>query len=215
MKNLIILIFIIELISCDNRKDPYYGLDSGPVLQVMKITDNNPSIEMTDSVKMGQVYTFKYILESYESLTLNIEKSRVNDSVVIEDGLVHVNAGNEGISSYLLKTKDSFGKEATAHVQLTNFRNLKPICNFTVTKIGQLSPYEIEINASSSYDPDAKWGGQVVWYQYQIQTDYDVKNVLSSIRYICDGNGQKKITVRVQDNNGDWSDPKTIYFLLE
>jgi hypothetical protein len=217
MKILILLTLAIVLIvsACDNRKDPYLDLDSGPIVQVMKITDGLASTEISDSVKLGQTYTFKYSLESFENISINVEKSRTADSIGMNSNYVNVKGANEGISVYTLKAMDSFGKESQAKVNLTIFLNLKPICSFTVKKVGQLSDYEIEIDASLSYDPDAKWGGHIVQWEYQVQTNYDVKNALSSIHYICDGPGQKKINVRVKDDNGVWSDWKTQYYTLQ
>jgi len=46
-------------------------------------------------------------------------------------------------------------------VQLTVFKNLIPVCVFTDTLIAQLSPYQVFIDASKSYDQDSKWGGTI------------------------------------------------------
>ena len=114
-----------------------------------------------------------------------------------------------------LKATDSFSKSASVNMNFTVFTNLLPVAVFAVNQItGGLSPYEVQIDASASYDRDSKWGGKIVAYNYKINTNYNVTSELSSIRYIFDTSGQKKITVRVQDNSGDWSEEKTIYIIV-
>jgi hypothetical protein len=210
---LLILIFTSCFFnSCDNRKDPYTGLDNTPVLTVQKLDSVKTCTYLTDSMKIGKPYVFKYNIISFENLPLNIVKTQVTDSVVVSNNLVYVNRLTEGLSEYFLKTTDPFGKAANANVAITFFINLPPVCEFTVTQAGMSIPCEIDINASSSYDQDSRWGGEVINYEYIIGTDYDTKTVLNNIQYIFDGPGQKKITVLCQDNNGTWSSPNTIYF---
>jgi hypothetical protein len=203
------------LCSCDNRKDPYLDLDQNPVLTVMRPSESTGSVLLIDSVKLGLTYTFKYSLESFEKLNVTLTQSKITDSIGLVDNIVNVKSLSEGVSTVGLSVLDPFGKGATAKVELTVFRNLSPICKMTVTKVAQLSPYEIQIDASASYDQDSKWGGKIVNYEYQVQNDYDKITPLSSIRYICDSPGQKMISVRVQDNDGAWSDQVITYFMLE
>lgn len=215
MKYIILIISAFSLFcGCDNRKDPYYDLDDIPVLTVQKMSDSIARTSLSDSMKLGSSYTFKYNIISFENLNLNIEKGRNLDSIVIENGLINVNTNIGGVSSMTLNVKDGFGKACSVNVQVTFFKNLVPVCKFTVTQVAQLSKYEIDINASSSFDQDAKWGGSVVKWEYQIQSNYNKQTDLNDIHYICDSPGQKKITVRCQDSDGAWSAPQTIYFMV-
>jgi len=93
------------------------------------------------------------------------------------------------------------------------FRNLTPVALFTVNKIGISSPYEYEVDASASYDRDARFNGKVVEYEYLL-ANYKFSSTLSKIRYVFGSPGQKLIRVRVQDNNGDWSNPVSEYVVL-
>lgn len=210
----LIIIAIGIFYSCDNRKDPYYDLDDIPVLTVQKLTDSEAKTSLSDSMKLGNPYIFKYNIISFQDLDLNIEKGRNLDNVEINNGLINVNTDLGGVSTLVLKVKDAFGKASSANVQVTFFKNLVPVCKISVSQIAQLSPYEIDINASASFDQDAKWGGSVVKWEYQIQANYDKQTDLNDIHYICDSPGQKKITVRCQDNDGAWSAPQTIYFMV-
>jgi len=47
--------------------------------------------------------------------------------------------------------------------------------------------------------------------KYTVSGDGDYFN---DIHYICDSPGQKKITIRCLDNDGAWSQPQTIYFMV-
>jgi hypothetical protein len=215
MRYILIIISVIGLFyGCDNRKDPYFDLDDIPILTVQKLTDSVGRTSLADSMKLGNPYTFKYKVVSFEDLNINIEKGRNLDNIEVDNGLINVNTDLGGISSLKLVVKDAFGKTSSANVQVTFFKNLAPVCKLTVTQIAQLSPYEIDINASASFDQDAKWGGSVVKWEYQVQANYDKQTDLNDIHYICDSPGQKKITVRCQDNDGTWSAPQTIYFMV-
>ena len=35
-----VILLLLVISSCNNRKDPYLDMDSGPILQVAKISDN-------------------------------------------------------------------------------------------------------------------------------------------------------------------------------
>jgi len=211
---IVILLFVS---SCDNRKDNYIGMDAGPKLQVATLTDTNYYVQISDSEKLGHTYIFKYVLESFENLTLNINKSNVYDSLIINSETLQINVRPSCVeqATYKLSVMDPFNKYAQASVELTVFKNLIPICIFTDTLIAQLSTYQVQIDASKSFDQDAKWGGAVVKYQFMIDQNYTCTTTMATIDYIFDGPGQKVITVRCQDNDSAWSAPVTKYLTIK
>jgi hypothetical protein len=216
MKNILLYIPLIMFVAwaCDNRKDPYADLDNNPSIKVKRLTDTTYVSQISDSVKLGQVYVFNYQLQSFTNLKIDVQKSNAQDSLTFDNNLANIQTLNQEVSSYLLRVVDPFNKTSQALIQLTVFRNLPPICRDTVFKVNQLSPYEIEVDASKSFDQDARWGGKILKYEYHIDTDYSCTSERSSINYICVGPGQKKISVRVQDNDGVWSDFVVRYFML-
>jgi len=217
MKTLNILLSIVlglSVFSCDNREDPYSDLNNAPQVKVMRLTDKEASISVTDSVKLGMDYSLKYILNDEENLNLTIEKSIAQDIVSLSNGNIVISGVTEGTRNIKIKAEDSFGKTGEANIELYCFHNLRPVCKGIVSKTGVLSENEVEINLSESFDQDNRWGGKVVTYEYKIQNNYIARNYLSSIKYIFESKGQKKIMVRVQDNDGDWSDPIILYFTL-
>jgi hypothetical protein len=217
MKKLNILIsaiIVFSVFSCDNREDPYSDYNNAPEVKVMRLTDTEGSVSISDSVKLGMDYQLKYFLTDEENLNLTIEKSIESDIVSLNNGSVIISGQTEGIHNITLKTEDSFGKRGEANIELYCFHNLRPVCKGVITKTAVLSDNEIEINLKESIDMDSRWGGKIVQYEYKIQNNYLARNYLPSIKYILESKGQKKITVRVQDNDGDWSDPQILYFTL-
>ena len=215
-RNTLYLILLFTY-SCDDRKDNYTALDTGPVLQVAKLTDSNFSAQISDSEKLGHNYIFKYDLESFDNLTIKLNKSNSYDILNINSQTSQISVTPYDVEEamYNLSVLDPFDKSAKALVQLTVFKNLIPICIFTDTLIAQLSPYQVLIDASKSYDQDSKWGGAVVRYEYIIDQNYTSTTKMSSLNYIFDGPGQKVITVRCQDNDSAWSVPVTKYLTIK
>lgn len=212
----IVLVLLLLDSSCDNRKDNYTEMDTGPVLQVAKLANTDYTTQISDSEKLGQTYIFKYELESFDNLTINVEQSNIYDVLDINNKSSQITVKPSSVeeATYNLSVIDPFEKVAKATVQLTVFKNLSPICIFTDTLINQLSPYQVQIDASKSYDQDAKWGGAVVMYQFVIDQDYTCTTKMPTIDYIFDGPGQKQITVRCQDNDSAWSAPVTKYLTI-
>ena len=184
---------------------------------MLKLSQANFSTQISDSEKLGHTYTCKYQLQSFDNLNINIIKSNSYDNVNINTStsLISIQTSNAEYSVFKLGVVDPFSKSANASIQLTVFKNLIPICVFTDTLISQLSPYQVFIDASKSYDQDSKWGGAVVRYEYIIGTNYSSITKASSINYIFDGPGQKVITVRCQDNDSAWSSPVTKYLTIK
>jgi hypothetical protein len=109
--------------------------------------------------------------------------------------------------------KDSFKEEAKYSISFTIFRNIAPVALFMVKKIGVSSPYEYEVDASASYEKDARFNGKIVEYEYTL-ANYKFSTTLSKIRYVFGSPGQKLIRVRVKDNSGDWSSQASEYVVL-
>jgi len=202
--------------SCNNRKDYFYDLDVAPTLQIYdNASQGLTSNDIYDSLKIGVSYNTNFTFTSQVKSEVTATQTQGSDSIYIENDKIYIMPKTAGQSVIQLKATDSFNKSACVNMNFTVFTNLLPVAVFAVNQItGGLSPYEVQIDASASYDRDSKWGGKIVAYNYKINTNYNVTSELSSIRYIFDTSGQKKITVRVQDNSGDWSEEKTIYIIV-
>ncbi|MEQ8879034.1 MAG: hypothetical protein RLQ12_05345 [Cyclobacteriaceae bacterium] len=74
---------------------------------------------------------------------------------------------HSGTHILLFNIWDSFGQEASATLDLFTFENLPPVSQFELVKPAvQHDPLEYQIDASSSYDPDEKFGGGIISYEY-------------------------------------------------
>ncbi len=209
------LITLLSFNSCDNRKDYFEGYNNAPSLRIFRNSSQIQGESYSDSLKIGVPYALDYLLSDEEALTLSTVclNSKISSSVV--DGKVFVNGSSDGLTQLKISAKDSYGKSAEFDLELTVFRNLPPVASLSADIIAVSSPYEVEVNASKSFDRDAKWGGRIIKYKYSF-TGYDMpETTLSTIRYIFGSAGQKKIEVKVLDNNGDWSSVAFKYIVLQ
>ena len=134
-------------------------------------------------------------------------------TVDVGSELITFTGVTEGQDLVTLLAKDSFVEAAKFSISFTVIRNIAPVALFTVTKIGVSSTYEYEVDASGSYDKDARFNGKIVEYEYTL-ANYKFTSSLSKVRYVFGSAGQKLIRVRVQDNNGDWSAQVSQYVVL-
>ena len=104
-------------------------------------------------------------------------------------------------------------KKLSFSFTFTIFRIIAPVALYSVKKIGVSSPYEYEVDASASYDKDARFNGEIVEYEYTL-ANYKFSTTLSKVRYVFGNAGQKQIHVRLKDNTGDWSAQISEYVVL-
>ena len=211
----IIFAMIVQLFftSCDNRKDYFIEINKAPTLSLVKDGVELTGKTLNDSLKIGEPYPLYYFISDEEKIPLLAIQDQGKDLVSIGSELITFTGVNEGQSRFSLLAKDSFGASVEFSVSFTVFRNIAPIASFTVKKIGVSSPYEYEVDATASYDKDARFNGKIVEYEYTLQ-NYTFSSTLSKIRYIFGSAGQKLIKVRVKDNSGDWSNIVSQYVVL-
>ncbi|MHC1705794.1 MAG: hypothetical protein AB9846_17975 [Tenuifilaceae bacterium] len=169
---------------------------------------------ISDSVKIGNPYVLHYYIEDEENVKLIATQIQGSIQITISENNVTFAGLNEGLSRVVLTTNDSFGASAEFTLNLTVFRNLSPAVRFSVVKIGLSSPYEVEVDASASFDKDSRFGGNIVLYEYTL-VNYSFQSSLNKVRYIFGSSGEKKISVRVKDNSGTWSELVSKYIVLE
>jgi|ERR1035437_4070583 hypothetical protein len=209
----IYILLAISLMSCNTRKDYFEGINKSPTLTLIR--EGSSILSITDSAKINYPYKVSYILNDEENLKLNIKQLQGNDSIAIQDSTIYITPLKTGSSKFDISAMDSYQKSAVTRISLTVFDNLNPVCSFKINPVQTLSLFEIEIDASGSYDPDSKWGGKIVNYEYTLENQDPVVLTTPSMRYIFSSSGVKNIVVRVQDNNNAWSDPRTVYYTLQ
>jgi hypothetical protein len=199
--------------SCDNREDYFISVNKAPSLTLIK---NGVTLEgnaLSDSLKIGVPLSLKYIIQDEEKIILQVSQEQSKSTFEVGTELISFTGSTEGQNVFSLSAKDSFNEEARFSITFTVFRNIAPIAQFTVKKIGVSSPYEYEVDASASYDKDSRFSGKITEYEYTL-ANYKFSSPLSKVRYVFGSAGQKQIRVRVKDNSGDWSSQVSQYVVL-
>ncbi len=219
LKGVILYIFISILVCSCLRVDRIEELNSEPVLSI-----NGQENIVADSVKViGE--TAKYIFEltatdhddNLKSISYEIisgDGSLLQNGAVIkeiqtgqsESILLSYAPSRSGTHILNFNIVDAFDQEASITLDLYAFENIVPVSQFDLIKPEvQHDPLEYLIDASSSYDPDEKFGGGIIAYEYTF-LGKTVELSSSTIGVIFPENGTYDIGVRIKDNDGDWSE---------
>ena len=199
--------------SCDNREDYFIDVNKAPSLSLVKngvILEGNT---LSDSLKIGVPLSLQYSIQDEEKIKLQVLQDQQKSIFEVGPDLISFTGQAEGQNIFSLTAKDSFNEEAKFSITFTVFRNLAPVAQFEVKKIGISSPYEYEVDASASYDKDARFSGKIIEYEYTL-SNFKFSSPLSKVRYVFGSAGQKQIRVRVKDNSGDWSSQESQYVVL-
>ena len=199
--------------SCDNREDYFIDINKAPTLSLVKNGLELKGSTLSDSLKIGVPFSLQYFIQDEEKIILNVSQEQQKSTFEVGAELINFTGVDEGKNLVSLTAKDSFNEEAKFSISFTVFRNIAPVALFSVKKIGVSSPYEYEVDASASYDKDARFNGRIVEYEYTL-ANYKFSTTLSKVRYVFGSAGQKQIRVRVMDNSGDWSNQVSEYVVL-
>jgi len=199
--------------SCDNRKDYFIGVNLAPTLTLTKNGVELTGGTLADSLKIGEPLSLHYVITDEEKLRLQVLQQQQSNLADVSSESISFTGVTEGQNIVSLTANDSFNEEAKFSITFTVFRNIAPVAAFTVKKIGVSSPYEYEVDASGSYDKDARFNGKIVEYEYTL-ANYKFSSPLNKVRYVFGSAGQKQIRVRVKDNSGDWSAQVSEYVVL-
>jgi len=212
---LVLSVLAVQLFfsSCDNRKDYFIEVNKAPSLTIVKNGVELMGNTLSDSLKIGEPFSLHYFISDEEKIRIQVTQEQQQSIVDVGSELISFTGVTEGQDQVTLNAKDSFGASAEFSISFTIFRNIAPVASFVVKKIGVSSPFEYEVDATASYDKDAKFNGKIVEYEYTLN-NYTFSTTLSKIRYIFGSAGQKLIKVRVKDNSGDWSDIVSQYVVL-
>ncbi|PCI95606.1 MAG: hypothetical protein COB15_12000 [Flavobacteriales bacterium] len=224
-KTIILFTIIIMLLSCDKRKDFFEELNEAPVV-LLNSRDNVGSnhaaytTEVLDSFKLSNGTYILNILSTDESTGSKLS-AYINPTgpYILNQSPPIINGENEEIAAQILftptvigtyiynvKVVDKFNIESEATAKIEVFNNLPPVSpSLIITPDPLLNIYEHKFNASACYDRDAKYGGKVVKYNWQVDANYNVETEFNIIKYIFPWPGSYVVRVRCQDNDGAWS----------
>lgn len=184
----------------------------------------------TFKFNIDNLYTFEFNLQD-DQQTRTIAASKVENGLVlykgniinntsvdvagVEKGELQFRALKAGFYSFVLTVKDPQGLSSNALVELNALENKLPISVLQLTQTNAVAPHQVKINAADSYDADARWGGKVTKYEYDIEGFYKTETVRNAIDFIFPKAGVYKVTLRVLDNDKEWSTPVTRLITVE
>ena len=209
-----LLAAILLSAACDKREDYFLGHNNLPRIIISCQNGIRIDENIVDTIKIDHKRIYHYEIEDEEHLDLAYETTGQDLYLMVKNGTVEYRGLGAGKTQLVLKTKDSFRATDQRTINVETIRNWLPVAKMEIKKIGIASPNEVEIDAGASYDPDQRFGGKIVMYEYELH-NYTFKSPLPRIRYIFGSNGQKKIGLRVQDNDEDWSEQIIQYFIIE
>ena len=211
MKNIIYIIcgfVIFTIISCDKRKDFYSTINAAPKIEMRKQGTSAFATGLNDSIKkMFPDYYLELKITDEEKLPLNYSLTTATDRFFLTNnvGRFTPDTTKLGVHSIEFTVADSYKVTTTAMAAFVIFDNLPPVALFSAAKQAVYDPLQYNIDASASYDGDAKYGGKIMEYEFKINTSYKVNTGFNNINYIFPSAGNYTLSVRVKDNNGIWS----------
>lgn len=217
----------IVLTGCDDSFDALNAVNSPPEIS---FSPDGTMVELYDSVKLSpKLATLEYAGQLYlqdpedgiNAIAYSFTKKEGTfyiDGVVLNENepyaIGNINnpeytiKPNSGLGEYEIKIKviDNLGSEREATLTLVAYDNLSPVAKLSVTKVGVLSELQYSFDASQSYDKDLSRGGGVVRYQF-IVNGIEIPIIKNSIiNYIFPKTGGYEVQLKVQDNDGTWSE---------
>ncbi|MBE7649045.1 hypothetical protein [Tenacibaculum finnmarkense] len=230
MKNLKILyalLFFLFITSCDDKINSLEKLNSIPTLEYF--SRNTTSWTRIDGVIVdsAKVYTnlnnsnysislrSKDVNNNFETITINNAVSGgsffLNDTVFEDNISVKLDSfslsysfTNKDIRLFSIKSLDDFGKFQEVDFEIHFLDNLLPTPLFEIRNENINGIIEHIIDASFSKDNDDSRGGYLQNYEFSIN-GIIINSAASQIKHIF-SSGTHKIGLRVQDNDGVYSE---------
>lgn len=205
MKNILYILAIVTILSsCDNSEDMFKDANNTPTITIKGGSNTSYGKHQNDSIKYEDVYySLDYKIEDEESLKIEVKVDSIYRFEIKEDKIVF-GTDKVGSSKIYITAVDSWGKKDELIFQLTCFKNLKPIAVLEVTPLTSVREYKID--ASRSYDQDAKHGGKIDLYRFYVNGKEIEKTFHSYMNFTFPKTGEYKIGVQVKDNNDEWSE---------
>lgn len=182
----------------------------------------NGQESLIDTIKFSHspFYTFNFEIvddrRQWELAVLHLQNGllRYNNRIINdfplfldgeESGRLEFEALQPGRFFFILELSDLDDLKSSAQVEIEVIDNLQPMAVLKLTQTGEISPYQVRMDASGSYDPDARWGGALIQYEYSLTGFYTTTGSLPVLQYIYPQPGKYRVGLRVQDNDKVWS----------
>lgn len=222
MKQYILPIFLLVVLlasACRKKKDEVGVPSNDGKAPAIEINGDNL---LRDTFKYSDAKTYDFafaVKDDQDKLTIAI--SKLDEGLVLyKNGIINggatditgVTQGNlsfrplrAGFFAFSITVKDPQGLSSSALVELNALANQLPVALLTAQQTNAQAPNQVSIDASKSFDSDARWGGAVVKYEYALEGFYTGQTTRNKIDYIFPKPGTYRIGIRVQDNDAAWS----------
>ncbi|MBC7391323.1 MAG: PKD domain-containing protein [Opitutaceae bacterium] len=207
------------LVSCGNRKIGLAEMSPNPF---MEITDKNGNIILKDSLKLtlkgSNKKSSSYVMKLQGcagKTNLTITTINTSGSLLVDGKLgdIEIKNGNHtvnytpsnitGNSLIVFQVKDEFDKMTSKKIEIVTFENLAPEAYMKVVPSGMFSDKEYKLDATGSFDRDAKFGGTITSYTFTINgKSFETVDGSPIASWIFGDKGKYNISVTVKDSDG-------------
>ncbi|MBN2484889.1 MAG: hypothetical protein JXB34_02840 [Bacteroidales bacterium] len=207
------IIVLLVFSSCDNRADIWGSENflgninlSRPDNSTLHKNGNN----YTDTVKINHQVTYNYNANNLAHCKIHIEHDSNKCFAELEpkSNKIQLKAKTAGEIPITIHFTDPLKNTSLLQLQLISRKNIVPVAQASVKQISVIDKYEIEIDATKSFDPDSAIGGNISGYEYEIKNIGKVEIKQAVYRSILSGPGNYIFYVRAKDNDGEWSTVK-------
>lgn len=212
---LTIIILFGTIASCEKHKDPFSALNKKPELQLfafdadsLKFKRDLPfyiRLKYQDDEGQQLTATFTFISGSGDIFQSDFRPvSKTKTTQVFQapssfDGRLSFLPDTTGKVEIELELSDRV-KLSTGKATTFFYFNLKPVAKFTYRLLSSVSPYDVEVDASSSYDRDE---GNIEWYYWWFADGTsEIRTRAKTWRHTYQKAGSYPVRLKVVDNDG-------------
>lgn len=217
---LFLFVVVLALTGCNNNSvtgeeiTPYDGL--APEIKI----DGAAQLRDTMKFSVQQEYTFNFqVTDDQTERYLSVSKLQegllffqgkiINDTKAdisgIQNGQLTFRALEAGEYNFIVSVEDAQGLSTSIVLEINVLSNWLPVAQLSMTQVEENIPHQILIDAVSSFDADARWGGAVTGYEFMVDDFYTTETVRNKLEYIFPEAKTYRIGLRVKDNDGEWS----------
>ena len=226
MRVVAVIITAVALHGCDESKEFFDSVNSEPGLTL--IIGSRSGSFVSDSLKVSDPNNifFKEVTLVYSDENDNVEALNISsttgdvfiiqeDTILIEDFVVVASKASDsvkleiltftaGIKQLRFELIDSFNLTTVSEVELLVFENMIPVVveTHTVDRTNQIITFDL----SGSYDQDENFGGTLIEYELNFNGETLTRSIPGFTVSYTEGVEVYTYSVRVRDNNGEYSE---------
>lgn len=196
------------------------GAWSDYYFQTISIVENQKpiagfSLNLIDLIAPAKIGVEAYRLSSDSDGFISLYEYSFGDgtSLTTTDGYVEHSYPEGGSFTITLRTQDNRGAWSEPSSQnITILENLAPIAGFTISKPYDIAPVQVNVEAwQLSKDND----GFIVNFEYSFGDGVVLTTPAGFVQHTYQTAGSYSLSVRVQDNEGKWSEPSIQEIVLQ